>query len=152
MTSKQAFLKASTIFVLVASIEGRGYVRTYVHTCSRVCICAVYLLGGRGAYNRGKHTYARTWGSKRGGGLFSGGYGIYSARDPAQTTPYPVLILQETPCSWYFSVLISHRIDYLLLTFWEMVNSVQCILFTISLKNFAIGHTQERHSWVCPMA
>ena len=72
MTSKQAFLNASTIFVLV--VNWRAGLRTYVRTCSRACICAVYLFGGRGAYNRGKHTCARTWRSKRGGGLFSEGY------------------------------------------------------------------------------
>ena len=36
MTSKQAFLKAT--------IEGRGYVRTY--TLGHACTCAVYLVGG----------------------------------------------------------------------------------------------------------
>ena len=30
-----------------------------------------------GAYKKSKSTCTRTWRSKRGGGLFSGGYGMY---------------------------------------------------------------------------
>ena len=44
MTSKQAFLKASTIFVLV--VNWRAGLRTYVRARARVYVLSIYLVGG----------------------------------------------------------------------------------------------------------
>ena len=44
MTSKQAFLKASTIFVLV--VNWRAGLRTYVRARARVYVQSIYLVGG----------------------------------------------------------------------------------------------------------
>ena len=49
MTSKQAFLKATTIIIQKIPLCTRSQLKggvTYIRTRSRACTCAVYLVGG----------------------------------------------------------------------------------------------------------